>query len=761
MKFTVYSANILGNPANCLYPNERIVSDAEGLSEAVRTDYVCARYDKFYRAGDKFLYADCLPVDCDNDHSEQAEDWKTPEDVARAFPGVGFAVHYSRNDMKPKGGAKPRPRFHILFPITRMTDRDDYAALKRRVSFLFPFFDTKALDASRFFFGTSEGLTEWHEGEALDLWLDKDTDDPFAELCDRQDVIPEGSRNSTMSRFAARVLKRYGETEEAKAAFDTRAEKCVPPLEAWELATIWRSALGFYRRKVVTAADYIAPGEWNAGTYKPEDFSDVGQAEVLAKHFSHELRYSPATGFLRYAEHYWQESETGAQAVAHELTRRQMEEAAAQMAKADARMNETGAREECRGRSENAARRNMTDEQSEAYDRQKAAEKYLGFALRRRDSSKIASTLKEVRPMITVAPRDLDADCYLLNTPEATYDLRKGMSGARAHDPTDFITKITAVSPNGKGAELWEAALLKFFCRDEELINYVQQICGLAAVGKVFVEALIIAYGDGSNGKSTFWNTVSRVLGLYAGNLSADALTTGCRRNLKPEMAETKGKRLILAAELQEGQRLNDSMVKQLCSTDEIFAEKKFKDPFAFTPCHTLVLYTNHLPKVSASDDGIWRRLIVVPFKAKISRDGDIKNYSDYLFENAGGAVLRWIIEGAEKVIKKDFAIEAPAIVTEAIKAYRDKNNWFQHFLDDCCEVDETFSTGSQELYRVYQSYCGRVNEYVRSTQDFYDMLERKGFKKMRSRSFGKAGEMKTKVFGLRPAEQNGEADFS
>lgn len=121
----------------------------------------------------------------------------------------------------------------------------------------------------------------------------------------------------------------------------------------------------------------------------------------------------------------------------------------------------------------------------------------------------------------------------------------------------------------------------------------MQMICGLAAIGKVYVEALIIAYGNGRNGKSTFWNAISKVLGLYSGNISADTLTVGCRRNIKPEMAEVKGKRLLIAAEMQEGARLNDSTVKQLCSTDDVFAEKKYKDPFSFKPCHTLVLYTN------------------------------------------------------------------------------------------------------------------------------------------------------------------------
>lgn len=129
----------------------------------------------------------------------------------------------------------------------------------------------------------------------------------------------------------------------------------------------------------------------------------------------------------------------------------------------------------------------------------------------------------------------------------------------------------------------------------------------MQGIGKVCVEGLIIAYGEGRNGKSTFWNTLSRVLGTYSGNMSADTLTVGCKRNVKPELAEAKGKRIIIAAELEEGMRLNTSNVKQLCSTDEIYAEKKYKDPFSFVPSHTLVLYTNHLPKVGAIDAGTWR----------------------------------------------------------------------------------------------------------------------------------------------------------
>lgn len=750
--FTLYSADIIGNPGNCTYPNQIEVTDEDSLRAAVCHDYVCAEYKNSYRNGDNFLGADCLPVDCDNDHSEDPADWVSPADVAAAFPDICFAVHYSRYNMREKNGKPARPKFHILFPIKRITEAVTYSEMKKLVHSIFPYFDTKALDAARFFFGTANAeveivpgimnLTEFLENEDFDA----DMSDGYSTCL----VIPEGSRNATMSRFAGRVIKKYGDSGEAYQCFLDEAEKCSPPLESAELITIWHSAQRFYAR-VQQQDGYVSPEIYNDNTsYQPEDFSDVGQAEMLAKHFSGELRYSPATHFIRYTEHYWKETEPGAQAVAHELTRRQLEEATKALLAAVKKMTDCGAKSILDTTSKARAEALFNDAQAEAYAEFLAAKAYQSFAIRRRDSKNITATLKEAHPMLEISLRDLDADCFLLCTPEATYDLRKGITGAQDHSPTDYITKITSVSPSNKGEQLWLDSLGLIFCGDQELIAYVQMICGLAAIGKVYVEALIIAYGGGRNGKSTFWNAVSRVLGLYSGNISADTLTVGCRRNIKPELAEVKGKRLLLAAEMQEGARLNDSTVKQLCSTDDVFAEKKYKDPFSFTPCHTLVLYTNHLPKVSASDDGIWRRLIVIPFNAKIDGSSDIKNYSEYLYNNAGESILAWIIEGARKVIALDYQIPVPASVQKAISEYRAQNDWFAHFLEDKCELDASFRESSGALYQAYRNYSIDTNEYVRSTADFYFALEKEGFNRIVSKN-------KRYFKGLRLKKDNGD----
>lgn len=737
MRFTLYRSNCLEVPENCTYPHKVEITGKDSLIEAVKHDYVCAEYQGNYRSNDNFIGSDCLPVDCDNDHSDDLEEWVYPSDVATAFPGVSFAVHYSRNHMKAKGGKAARPKFHVFFAIDRVIEPGQYSEMKKLVNSIFPYFDTKALDAARFFFGTKEPEVEIFDGPmTLTTFL---TDDNFDANMDSGSygdiVIPEGSRNATLSHYAGRILKRFGNTDEAHKHFAEVAACCQPPLEQSELDSIWRSAQRFYG-KVAAQEGYIPPEQYNQDLQlKPSDYSDVGQATVLAREYEGKLRYSPSTDFLVYNGRFWEESKPKAQAVAQELTTRQLEEAETEIKKATDDMMKNGAWELLASMGPKKAAMAFSSEQARSFQKYENATTYRNYAIKRRDSKYITAALKEAHPMVEIDQRQLDADEFLLNTPSATYDLRIGLPSAHEHTPADFITKQTTVDPSGDGMDIWQDALETFFCGDNELIDYVQEIAGLSAIGKVCVEGLIIAYGEGRNGKSTFWNTLSRVMGTYSGNMSADTLTVGCKRNVKPELAEAKGKRIIIAAELEEGMRLNTSNVKQLCSTDEIYAEKKYKDPFSFVPSHTLVLYTNHLPKVGAIDAGTWRRLIVIPFNAKIEGSSDIKNYADYLFNKAGGAILKWIMTGAKRVIEKDYHIVKPAVVEAAIQKYKDNNDWLSQFLDECCEIDSSYSAKSGDVYNAYRSYCMQVGDYIRSTTDFYTALECAGFERKRSKS--------------------------
>ncbi len=119
----------------------------------------------------------------------------------------------------------------------------------------------------------------------------------------------------------------------------------------------------------------------------------------------------------------------------------------------------------------------------------------------------------------------------------------------------------------------WLAFLERFTCSDKELEAYLQLESGMESIGEVFNENLVVQYGSGGNGKSTYNNAKFIVLGDYAGTISAELLTVRSGKNKGAELAETHGKCLIIAAELPEGKRLDTAALKNLASTDPIRAE--------------------------------------------------------------------------------------------------------------------------------------------------------------------------------------------
>nr|DAX39015.1 MAG TPA: dsDNA helicase [Caudoviricetes sp.] len=718
MQMTLYTADCRGKEDNAIYPHKCIVKSAEDFKAAVARDHVCAAFRNNHRGKERFSASDVDVMDCDNDHSENPDDWITPESLAVILEGVCCAVAPSRHNMKPKGQYTARPRFHVYFPHPEITDADQCRRLKENIHRQFPFFDDGALDAARFIYGNPVDDVIWQEGDVtIDFWF-------------KDRSIPEGSRNNTLSLFAGRVLKRYGISEKSHEIFLEEAAKCSPPLPDEELSKIWRSACTF-ARKVQKQDGYVPPEEYG-NSLKPSDYSDIGQAKILAQEYKNELRFTTATDYLRYNGKYWEESRELAVGAAEEFLDLQLADAKDAVERSFKALCEVGVPEDTIYAGGKTLEKQISADQHDAYTAYISAMAYKAFVMKRRDMKYIVSALQAAKPLLLSKPSDLDRDEFLLNCHDGTYDLRTGTRQDFA--PDDLITKICSTAPGDTGRELWADFLNTIFLGDAELIAYVQKICGLGAIGKVYMEAVIISYGEGANGKSTFWNTIAWALGSYAGSISADALAAGCRRNVKPEIAEVKGKRLLIAAELEEGMRLSTATVKQLCSTDPIKGEKKYKEPFDFTPSHTLVLYTNHLPKVGAMDRGIWRRLIVIPFNAVISGAGDIKNYAGHLQKHAGQYALRWIIEGAQKAIAENYHLKRPKCVEDAINRYRSDSDWLAHFLEECCEIGTEHHEKSGAFYSAYRAYCARTGDFIRSTTDFYNALEQRGFKREKRR---------------------------
>lgn len=719
----LYYNTVRQNEKNAKYPHRKEINCIKDLEQVVQYDHVSASYKDNYRKNDNFISADCSMFDVDNTGKNKTGQWITPDAVQEAFPDVRFYVSYSRNHMKQKGDDSPRPKFHVYFPDITYSTMEEYKQLKAKVCRHFPHFDSQAKDAARCFFGVEESQVhvEYYPGSQLLSEFLETVVVPVASenkggskhTVNQTGIIPEGERNNTLFKIAMKIRRTIGDGEIAFQKLLQENEKCSPPLEQKEVEGIWKSALKYSISYKRSDRGYRAHN-----SFKPQEFTDVGQAKVFKEKACKSVRYSPATDYLFFNGKLWKEDFLKVHKMAQKLTDNQLKEACLLLQEAQ--------------RNENKAVINGDKEREKsAKEAIKRATQYRRHALTYQHTLRISATLKEAQPMLAIDLEKLDADGFLLNTPTGTVDLRT--KELKPHNPADFCTKITSKGPSGEGKELFDNFLNVITCGDTSLAEYLQYVAGMIAVGKVFCENLIIAYGCGCNGKSTFFNLISRVLGDYSGSLSSEVLTANCRKNKSPEYAELRGKRLAIAAELEDGMQLDTSVVKKLCSTDPICAEKKYKDPFRFIPTHTMVLYTNHLPNVWALDSGTWRRLIVVPFNAVICSNQDIKNYADYLFENAGGSVMSWIIEGAYKFIDAKYDIRQPEAVQEAIKTYREENDWLSNYITERCEVAKAFTQPSGELYQDYREYSKNMGEPPRSNASFNKALAEKGFKKQKN----------------------------
>ena len=135
MQLTLFSADCVGSLPNSIYPHKCVITDEDSMKATVAFDHVAAEYTNNHRSNSDFLSSDNIPMDCDNDHSDDPSDWVTPLEVAMAFPGVEFMVVYSRNNMLMKSGKSPRPRFHVYFRTsirTLSTAQDCFSEFRYR-----------------------------------------------------------------------------------------------------------------------------------------------------------------------------------------------------------------------------------------------------------------------------------------------------------------------------------------------------------------------------------------------------------------------------------------------------------------------------------------------------------------------------------------------------------------------------------------------------------------------------------------------------
>lgn len=429
------------------------------------------------------------------------------------------------------------------------------------------------------------------------------------------------------------------------------------------------------------------------------DFTDVGNAKAFVEMYSHDLAYTQEWGWCHYDGVSWE--------VGQPYRARQCAVEFGDSVMYIAKETQEYYVNKCR-------EMNLNPSSKEGREVMAPAVALMKHATRTQSAAGIRSMLEIAEGMMLKPSSAFDSNPWELNTPNVVVDLRTG----ETYPPTwnHYNTKVTGLSydPNVECSGMWDDFLNTIFCGDRALIDYVQVYLGAACVGKVYEENLLIANGGGSNGKSTLFGLLYSVLGDYAMSVNPDILLGKPSNEQQIAAAELKGKRLCIAQETESGQKMSSAKLKRLVSTDNIVARKIYHDPMEFTPTHSLVLSTNHLPEIEDGDKGTWRRITVIPFNATIEGDAIITNFKDVLMDQDGTYIMKWLVQGAMKFYENGCTYgKKPYACLEASNDYkRSQRDSIDVFVEDCVQTigfNPNFSgvwSKPDEVYGRYVKWC-------------------------------------------------------
>ena len=336
--------------------------------------------------------------------------------------------------------------------------------------------------------------------------------------------------------------------------------------------------------------------------------------------------------------------------------------------------------------------------------------------------------LLKMQPSIKVIEKDLDKDIYLFNVEGLTLNLKTGK--AREPNIKNLITKKSRfIYEKDAECPTWNLFLMQIFNKDLQLIRFIQKAMGYALSGDVSEQCLFILWGTGANGKSTFLNVMLELFGDYA-------LSTGIETFMKKnseqsnDIARLKGMRLVTTSEIEQGRQISESLIKMVTGEDALTARFLYGEYFSFKPTFKIFMATNHKPKIRGADNGIWRRIKMIPFTVTIPPEQRDKNLTEKLIaENSG--ILNWLLKGY--AMWKKEGLEEPAAVREANEEYRMDMDSVGTFVTDCLELDASLQwrLPTNLLYQTYIKWCSKNNERVMSQKWLGMRMSEKGFKRV------------------------------
>jgi P4 family phage/plasmid primase-like protien len=368
--------------------------------------------------------------------------------------------------------------------------------------------------------------------------------------------------------------------------------------------------------------------------------------------------------------------------------------------------------------------RSILDE-ADLCEEEKERDALLAWAKACENWKYLSPMLKIAQSMVAAEPTAFDTDTDLLNVSNGTLDLRTGK--LRPHAAKDMITKLAPVeyAPAAR-APTWE----KFLARvvpDKEARDYLQRATGYALSGAITEAAFCFLYGGGKNGKTTFLTTIQAIMGDYACEAAPDLMLRerhGGSRH-PTEILDLMGARFVVSTEVDEDREFDEALIKRITGGDRMKGRRMGRDFIEFNPTHKLFMAGNHKPEVRGTDDGIWRRIHLVPFTVQISEAERDPRLPEKLRAEAPG-VLNWLLQGYRAWREKGLA--PPQVVLAAVAEYREEQDQLGQFIESRCVLESDAWTAFSELYDAYSAWARATGERIKTKKSVGQYLNGKGF---------------------------------
>lgn len=354
-------------------------------------------------------------------------------------------------------------------------------------------------------------------------------------------------------------------------------------------------------------------------------------------------------------------------------------------------------------------------------------DKLLKFATASESYNRMMACIKlaQNHEGVSMFPEDFDRGKFLFNCNNGTVNLLTG--DLQEFKREDYITKISPIEYHPEvQSPLWEAFVSRIMSNDPEMIRYLQKLTGHALTGDVSNQSFYIFWGEGMNGKGTFIETIKYILNEYARKTAiASLISKKQKTTVTNDIARLKGARFVYASEPDFGDKLSESLIKDLTGKDTINARFLFKEDMEFIPEFKLIIATNHKPGIKGTDKGIWRRVKLVPFIVTIPEAERDEHLVEKLQEEAVG-ILTWLIEGSKLWATE--GLNEPEKVREATKQFRDDMDSLAEFLELCCVPDPAGYVPNTYIYPLYIKWCESTQTFRMSEKAFTGAMEERGY---------------------------------